>query len=260
MYRRLDIMIGQMAGKVALVTGASSGIGRAAAIAFSREGAKTVVSDLNNEGGNETVKLIREIGGEALYVHADVSRAEDVKALIAITLDRFGRLDFAFNNAGIEGQSAPAADQTEENWDGVLGVNLKGVWLCMKYEIPVMLANGCGSIVNCSSVAGLIGFPGITPYVASKHGVIGLTKTAALEYATTGLRINAVCPGVIQTPMIDRFTGGSAEGAQQMIEMEPMGHLGTPEEIAAAVIYLCSDASSFVTGIALPVDGGMIAR
>ncbi|HEY8446257.1 MAG TPA: SDR family oxidoreductase [Thermomicrobiales bacterium] len=249
-----------MQGKVAVVTGAASGIGRATALAFAKEGARVVVSDVDAEGGEATVRMIRECGGEAIFVRADVSRTAEVRELIATAVGTFGRLDYAFNNAGIEGESAPTADATEENWDRVIDINLKGVWLCMKHELPAMLESGGGAIVNCASVAGLVGFPGIGPYVASKHGIVGLTKTAALEYATAGIRINAVCPGVIQTPMIDRFTGGAKEAAEEMVAMEPVGRFGTPEEIAAAVVWLCSDAASFVTGVALPVDGGLVAR
>ena len=244
--------------KVALVTGGSSGIGRATALAFAKKGAKVVIADwIESE---ETMDLIENLGGEAIFVKCDVSKSADVKALIEKTIATFGRLDFAFNNAGIEGTSASTQDCSEENWDKTIGINLKGIWLCMKHEIPVMLKKDKGVIVNCSSVAGLVGFQGLPAYVASKHGVIGLTKTAALEYAKLGIRVNAVCPGVIQTPMIDRLTGKKKESINQFAGLEPVGRFGLPEEIANAVIWLCSDEASFVTGIAMPVDGGFVAQ
>lgn len=244
--------------KVALVTGGSSGIGRATAIDFARKGAKVVIADwIENE---ETMDQIENLGGEVLFVKCDVSKSDDVKALIEKTMSTFGRLDFAFNNAGIEGTSAPTQDCTEENWDKTIGINLKGIWLCMKYEIPEMLKIGKGVIVNCSSVAGLIGFRGLPAYVASKHGVIGLTKTAALENAKLGIRVNVICPGVIQTPMIDRLTGKKKETIEQFTDLEPVGRFGLPEEIANAVLWLCSDEASFVTGIAMTVDGGFLAQ
>jgi NAD(P)-dependent dehydrogenase (short-subunit alcohol dehydrogenase family) len=244
--------------KVAIVTGGSSGIGRATAIAFAKKGTKVVIADwIENE---ETMDLIENLGGEAIFVQCDVSKSDDVKTLIEKTIAIFGRLDYAFNNAGIEGTSAPTQDCSEENWDKTIGINLKGIWLCMKHEIPVMLKKGKGVIVNCSSVAGLVGFQGLPAYVASKHGVIGLTKTAALEYAKLGIRVNVVCPGVIQTPMIDRLTGKKKESIDQFAGLEPVGRFGLPEEIANAVIWLCSDEASFVTGIAMPVDGGFVAQ
>lgn len=244
--------------KVALVTGGSSGIGRATALAFAKKGAKVVIADwIENQ---ETMDMIENLGGEAIFVKCDVSKSADVKALIEKTINTFGRLDFAFNNAGIEGTSASTQDCSEENWDKTIGINLKGIWLCMKYQIPVMLKKGKGSIVNCSSVAGLVGFQGLPAYVASKHGVIGLTKTAALENAKLGIRVNVVCPGVIQTPMIDRLTRKQKEAEEQFASMEPVGRFGQPEEIACAVMWLCSDEASFVTGIAMPVDGGFVAQ
>ncbi len=247
-------------GKVALVTGASSGIGRATALAFAELGAKVCVADINIEGGNETVKLIEKAGGKAFFVKCDISKAVEVKAMVGAVVKKFGRLDFAHNNAGVEGKAASTADCTEENWDKTIGINLKGVWLCMKFEIPVMLKQGGGAIVNTSSVAGLIGFQGIPAYVASKHGIIGLTKTAALEYAKANIRVNVVCPGVIQTPMIERFTAGNPEAKKQLIATTPMGRVGQPEEIANAVVWLCSDKASYVTGHALVADGGMTAQ
>lgn len=244
--------------KVALVTGGSSGIGRATALAFAKKGAKVVIADWTEN--QETMDLIKNLGTEAIFVKCDVSKSADVKALIEKTIDTFGRLDFAYNNAGIEGTSAPTQDCSEENWDKTMDINLKGIWLCMKHQIPVMLEKGKGSIVNCSSVAGLVGFQGLPAYVASKHGVIGLTKTAALENAKLGIRINAVCPGVIQTPMIDRLTGNQKEAEEEFTTMEPVGRFGQPEEIACAVMWLCSDEASFVTGIEMPVDGGFVAK
>jgi NAD(P)-dependent dehydrogenase (short-subunit alcohol dehydrogenase family) len=249
-----------MEGKVALVTGAAAGIGRATAIAFGREGASVTVCDVDETGGEETARLIRDERGEAIYVRADVSKHMEVEALVGRTIEAFDRLDFAFNNAGIEGHSDSTIECTEENWDRVIDINLKGVWLCMKYEIPQMLKQGSGAIVNCSSIAGLIGFQGIPAYTASKHGLLGLTRTAALEYATQGIRVNAVCPGVIRTAMIDRFTGGSAEAVAQLVSGEPMGRMGTPEEIASAVLWLCSEGAGFVTGHPLVVDGGWVAQ
>jgi NAD(P)-dependent dehydrogenase (short-subunit alcohol dehydrogenase family) len=245
---------------VALVTGGSAGIGRATALAFAREGARVVVADVADAGGEETVRLIRDAGGEAVYVHADVSRPHEVEAMVGRAVDAFDRLDYAFNNAGIEGEPAATAECSEENWDRVLGINLRGVWLCMRYQIPQMLRQGGGAIVNCSSVAGLVGFAGSPAYVASKHGVVGLTKTAALDYATQGIRVNAVCPGVIRTAMIERYTHGDSEAAAQLTAMQPVGRMGTPEEIADAVLWLCSDGASFVTGQAIAVDGGLISR
>jgi NAD(P)-dependent dehydrogenase (short-subunit alcohol dehydrogenase family) len=208
----------------------------------------------------EALNAIHEAGGEAIFIKCDVSKTSDVQAMVEKTVQTFGRLDYAFNNAGIEGESGITHEATEENFDKVIGINLKGLWLCMKYQIPHMLQQGKGAIVNCSSIAGVIGFPGIPIYTASKHAVIGITKTAALEYATTGIRVNAVCPGVIQTPMIDRFIEKNKTTKEAMISGEPIGRAGTPDEIAEAALWLCSDASSFTTGHALVVDGGWVAR
>jgi len=244
--------------KVAIVTGGSFGIGRAAAIAFANRGAKVVIADWVED--HETLDSIRSSGGEAIFVKCDVSDESSVKALVEKALSTYGRVDLAFNNAGVEGHSAPTHECTMENWDRTVDVNLKGIWLCMKYEIPVMLKQGKGAIVNNASIAGLVGFANIPAYVASKHGVIGLTKNAALEYAKLGIRTNVVCPGVIKTPMIDRFTGKNKEVEKQFESMEPVGRLGQPEEVAEAVMWLCSDASSFVTGDAIPVDGGWTAQ
>lgn len=244
--------------KVAIVTGGASGIGRATALAFAKKGAKVIVVDWKENA--ETVDIIKKSGGEALFIKCDVSKLSDVKAMVEKTIATFGRLDYAFNNAGIEGKQGDTQDCSEENFDKTIGVNLKGVWLCMKYEIPEMIKQGKGVIVNCSSVAGLVGFAGLPAYVASKHGVIGLTKTSALECAKLGIRVNAVCPGVIQTPMIDRITGKDKEAIEQFTGLEPVGRFGQPEEIANAVIWMCSDGASFVTGHAMAVDGGFVAQ
>ena len=253
-------MAGRLDGKIALVTGGSSGIGRASALAFAREGAKVVVADVTAEGGQETVRLIKEAGGEARFLKVDVARAAEVETLITQTVAAYGRLDCAYNNAGIEGAFVSTTEYPEADWDRVLAINLKGVWLCMKYEIAQMLQQGGGAIVNTASGAGLVGVAGLSVYVASKHGVVGLTKTAALEYAKAGIRVNAVCPGVIQTPMVARLTSQRPEMAEALVAAEPMGRTGKPEEIAEAVVWLCSEAASFVTGHAMSVDGGYVAQ
>ena len=240
-------------GKVAFVTGAANGIGRATALAFAREGANVVVADVSEQGNQETAQMIEELGGRALAVRCDVRRSEDVQAALNKTSEVFGRLDFACNNAGIDHGPELLADVAEDEWERIVDTNLRGVFLCMKYEIPLILKQG-GAIVNISSGAGVKGFPGVA-YVASKHGVVGLTRSAALEYADTNLRINAVCPGIIDTPMMERVTGGTEEGRRKVIAQEPVGRMGKPEEIANAVIWQCSDAASFVVGQIMVVDG-----
>jgi len=254
---------GDFAGKVAFVTGAASGIGRAAALAFTREGASVVAADVSEQGNQETVRLIEGQGGRALVVRCDVTRAENVKAALDKTIEAFGRLDFAFNNAGIEPRKpAPTAEyeEEEEEWNRIIDTNLRGVFLCMKHEIPLILEQGGGAIVNTSSGAGVIGIKGSPAYTAAKHGVIGLTRAAALDYAAQNIRVNAVCPGYIDTPMMSRFTGGTLEGRAKVIAEEPVGRMGKPDEIAAAVIWLCSDAAAFMVGHAMMMDGGQTVQ
>jgi NAD(P)-dependent dehydrogenase (short-subunit alcohol dehydrogenase family) len=249
-----------MHGRVALVTGASAGIGRATALAFAAEGATVVLADLDQARGDELAASIRDKGGEALFQRTDVADDDQVAALVATAVERFGHLDVAFNNAGIEGEQAPVHLCTPANWQRVIAVNLTGVWSCMRHELAHMAERGSGAIVNCASVAGLVGFAAIPAYVASKHGVVGLTRNAALDYAETGIRVNAVCPGIIDTEMVERFTGGADEAVSQMAALEPLGRMGTADEVAQAVVWLCSDGAGFVTGHALAVDGGFVAR
>jgi NAD(P)-dependent dehydrogenase (short-subunit alcohol dehydrogenase family) len=254
-------MNGRFNEKVVLITGGSSGIGRAAALAFAREGARIVVASRRETESDETLALVRQSGGIGTFVKTDVALASDVEALTATVVREHGRIDCAFNNAGIEGTHfVPTAEYSEETWDQVMNVNLKGVWLCMKYEIREMLKNGAGAIVNMSSIAGLVGSMLGAAYSASKHGVIGLTRTAALEYASKGIRINAVCPAVIRTAMAERAFFRDATLGDRVIARHPMARVGTPEEVAEAVLWLCSDSASFVTGAALPIDGGYLAQ
>jgi NAD(P)-dependent dehydrogenase (short-subunit alcohol dehydrogenase family) len=247
-----------------LVTGGASGIGRAAALAFAREGASVVVSDVTVVEGEEVVQMIQAAGGTAMFVKADVSQGNEVERMVMLAVETYGQLDCAFNNAGIQGDLAQTADCSEENWQRIIAINLTGVWLCMKHEIPFMVRRGSGAIVNAASNFGLVGSNGMPAYAASKHGVLGLTKTAALEYAKAGIRINAVCPGPTQTPLVDNVLRQQPRRADQIVAailaMEPVGRMGRPEEIAEAVVWLCSEAASFVTGIALAVDGGYVAQ
>ena len=252
--------MGQLDGKVALITGAGSGIGRASALAFVREGAKVAVADIVVEGGEETVRMVKEAGGEAFFIKVDVANAAEVEAMVNAVVDTYGRIDCAYNNAGIEGRLASTDEYPEDVFDKVIDINLTGVWLCMKYELPHMLKQGSGAIVNTASGAGLIGVAGMSAYVASKHGVVGLTKTAALEYAKSGIRVNSVCPGLIQTPMVERITADQPQLGEALVAAEPVGRTGKPEEIAESVVWLSSDAASFVTGHAMSVDGGFVAQ
>lgn len=256
--------MGMMVGKVALVTGSGAGIGRAIARAFANEGASVMVSDIDSEASRETVEIIRSEGGAAEYTKADVTRPADVTHLVTQTVEQFGRLDLACNNAGIEGKIAALTDQDVENFDRVFTVNARGVFLCMQSEIRHMITHGGGAIVNLASVAGLVGFQGLSPYVASKHAVNGLTKTAALEYGKMGVRVNSVCPGVIETRMLDSLAerSGSAknETLAMMDSLHPIGRIGQPQEVANLVVWLCSEKASFITGANVPVDGGFVAQ
>ena len=245
-------------GKIALVTGGSSGIGRATAIAFAKKGAKVVIASRREKESEETVAMIKEVGSEAIFFKTDITQAIQVENLVNQTINTYSRLDYAFNNAGIEGIVRPSIEQTEENWNQVINTNLKGVWLSMKHQIPEILKNGGGAIVNNASIAGLIGSRNASIYCASKHGVIGLRKAVALEQATGGIRINTVCPGLIQTDMIERAFAqiDDSEAKAQIVAVYPIGRIGQPEEIANAVVWLCSDAASFITGHSLTIDGG----
>lgn len=246
--------------RVALVTGAATGIGKATALAFARKGCAVVVADLDISRAEQVASEIRNMGPLALPVRADVAMPDDVTSLHETTMEHFGRIDYACNNAGIEGIQSPTAETTLENFDQVMHINLRGLFLCMQSQLKIMLAQGGGSIVNMASVAGLIGFPQLPAYCASKGGVIQLSKTAALEYATKGIRVNVVCPGAIKTEMIDRITRQDPETEAQFASLHPMNRMGTAEEVAQAVVWLCSPEASFVTGQALAVDGGMVAR
>jgi NAD(P)-dependent dehydrogenase (short-subunit alcohol dehydrogenase family) len=249
-------MSGTFEGKVVLVTGGAAGIGRATALAFAAQGARVVVSDIDSHGGEETVARISAAGGHSSFIVCDVARAEQVAALMQSIHSDYGRLDCAFNNAGIEFEQDKLADGDEAVFDRIMDVNVKGVWLCMKHQIPLMLAQGGGAIVNTASVAALGAAPKMSIYSASKHAVLGLTRSAAVEYAKRGIRINAVCPAVIDTDMFRRAAESDPRKAEFAAAMHPVGRIGKAEEIAAAVLYLCSDGAAFTTGIALPVDGG----
>ena len=252
-------MTTEMRGKVAIVTGGTSGIGRDTAVLFAQAGVKVVVAGRREVEGNETVELIRAAGGDGLFVKTDVAIAAEVQALVRKTVEKFGRLDIAFNNAGIEGNLVPIVIQPEADWDRTIDINLKGTWLCLKYEIQQMLKQRSGgAIVNMASVAGLIGSAGFATYSASKHGVIGLTKSAALETARNGIRVNAVCPAVIETPMGERIFG-APEVKPHAIGLHPIGRFGKPMEVAEAVVWMCSDRASFMTGQSLVLDGGFLA-
>ena len=252
-------MTPELEGKVGLVTGGTSGIGRETAVLFAKAGAKVVVAGRRERDGEETVEMVRAAGGEGLFVKTDVSKASEVEALIQTTVERFGRLDVAFNNAGIEGVWVPITRQSEEDWDRTIEINLKGIWLCLKYEIRQMLKQGGGgAIVNMASIMGLIGSAGTGAYSASKHGVIGLTKTAALENARSGIRINAVCPGAVEAPMAERVFG-APKVHKYVLGCHPIGRFGRPAEIAEAVVWMCSDRASFMTGQSLVLDGGFLA-
>lgn len=252
-------MMKEFENKVALVTGGNSGIGQATALAFARKGAYVVIASRRVEEGEQTVQLIKDAGSEAIFVKTDVTKAADVENLISKTVKAYGRLDYAFNNAGVEGIIGPSIEQTEDNWNNIIDTNLKGIWLSMKYEIPPMLKQGGGAIVNNASVGGVIGIMYGSIYCASKHGVIGLTKAVALEQAQTGIRINAVCSGAIETPMAKRAYN-TEEFHAHMLAKHPIGRFGQPEEVANAVVWLCSDGASFITGHPLLIDGGFAAQ
>jgi NAD(P)-dependent dehydrogenase (short-subunit alcohol dehydrogenase family) len=251
--------MGEFDGRVAIVTGAASGIGRAAAAAFASDGARVVVADVSVEGGEETVRLIAEAGGSSVFVRADVSSPEACQAIVATAVERFGRLDFACNNAGIGGEQAPTADYPLDEWRHVLEVNLSGPFYCMKYQIPAMLETGGGAIVNMASILGRVGFAGAPAYVASKHGLVGLTRNTALEYAAKGLRVNCIGPAFISTPMISAIESDPTMDAA-LIALHPMGRLGHPDEVAGVVTFLCSSQASFITGAYYAVDGGYLSR
>ena len=246
--------------KVAIVTGGNSGIGRATAIAIAKEGAKVTIAGRRVKEREETVRLIKEAGSEGIFVKTDVANENDVRSLVERTVETYGRLDYAFNNAGIEQTMAPLAEQTVEEFDQIMNINVRGVWLSMKYEIPVMLKSGGGAIVNNSSVAGIMGFPQMAIYIASKHAVLGLTKSAALEYAKSGIRINSIAPGGVDTDMVERLTEDDKQWRETLTSMHPIGRLSNPEEIANAVVWLLSNSASFVLGHTLLVDGGVVSR
>ncbi len=246
----------RFAEKVAFVSGAAGGIGRETALAFAHEGASVVVADVDEQANTETARQIEAAGGRVVAVRCDVTRSQELEAAMEATVKAFGGLDVAFNNAGIEQPTAPAADISEDDWDRVIAINLRGVFLSMKHEIPLLLRRGGGAIVNTSSGAGVKGFAGGAAYGASKFGVIGVTKCTALDYASSGIRINAVCPGIVDTHMIGRVFGDTTEGRQAVLDQEPIGRIGRPDEIAATVLWLCSEEASFAIGHAMVVDGG----
>jgi NAD(P)-dependent dehydrogenase (short-subunit alcohol dehydrogenase family) len=249
-----------MMSKVVIITGGASGIGRATAIAFAREGARVVIGDLDKASGESTVSAIKETGGEGIFVHVDVGTPADVQELVRKTVEQYGGLDYAFNNAGLVGSYAGIVDTPQEDWNRVVATNLTGVWLCMKYEIPEMLKRGGGAIVNNGSVTGLVGAAGPIGNVATKHGVLGLTKSAALQYATQGIRVNAVAPGVIRSPLLDEMIKVHPDARAATLSAIPQSRFGEPEEIAGAVLFLCSDRASHITGHVLTIDGGLTAR
>jgi NAD(P)-dependent dehydrogenase (short-subunit alcohol dehydrogenase family) len=250
--------VGALDGKVALVTGAAKGIGRASALAFAAEGARVVVADVDADGGAETVGRVRSTGGDATFVRADVADAHDVAAMVAAAVDTYGGLDCAHNNAGVAGGGPPLAEFRDDEWHRVLGIMLTGVYLCMKHEIPRMLERGGGAIVNTASGAGLVGFPGQAAYVAAKHGVLGLTKVAALDYGARGIRVNAVCPGTVRTPMVDAAVRAMPELEEELVRLHPAGRIGEAADVANAAVWLCTDKAAFVLGHALAVDGGYV--
>ncbi|MCA9803339.1 MAG: SDR family oxidoreductase [Cyanobacteria bacterium HKST-UBA02] len=249
-------MGGKFQNKVVLVTGAASGIGKATALAFAREGARLVLADLDSVQGEATAGQARDLGAEALFVKTDISSGQEVERLVESALATYGRLDCAHNNAGIEGTRIPSADLDEKDFQKIIDINLKGTWLCMKHELKAMLANGGGSIVNTASVAGCVGLAGLSAYTASKHGIVGLTRAASLEYAKKNIRINAICPGPIKTPMVENVVKAAPQLEATILALEPVGRLGEPEEVASAVLFLSSEDASFMTGHAMVVDGG----
>ncbi len=251
--------MGQFDEKVALVTGGASGIGRASAVLYAREGAKVAVSDMDSKGGEETVAEIKKAGGEAIYIHTDVAKPEECETAIKQTVKQFGRLDMACNNAGIGGESNCIADYSIDGWKRVMDINLNSIFYCMKYEIPELLKAGKGAIVNMSSILGAVGFINSSAYVTAKHGMLGLTQTAALEYGRQGIRVNAVGPGFIRTPLIAVLENDKAT-YDMLVSLHPMGRLGQPEEVAELVVFLSSDKASFITGAYYPIDGGYLAR
>jgi NAD(P)-dependent dehydrogenase (short-subunit alcohol dehydrogenase family) len=252
--------MGKLDGKVALVTGGGMGIGRAITTLFVKEGAKVMVADYAPEGGEETVGMAKKAGGDASFVKADVSKAADVENMVKATVDKYGKLDILINNAGVMQVMTPTHETPDETWDRVININLKGVFLGIKYAIPEMLKGGGGVVVNAASVAGLVGMAGAPAYCASKGGVVQLTKVAALDYATQNIRVNCICPGVIWTPMVEAITGDNEQAIAQFTAMEPVGRMGKPEEVAQLYLFLASDDSSFITGAAVPVDGAFVAQ